>query len=42
MPRSNRRQVGLIGLYFLDPIYPFMKRLTHWPQAVLGEWQLGA
>ncbi|KAI1796648.1 UbiA prenyltransferase [Ganoderma leucocontextum] len=30
------RQVGLIGLYILDPIYPFMKRLTHWPQAVLG------
>jgi len=29
-------RLGLIGIAFLDMPYPFMKRLTHWPQLWLG------
>ncbi|KZS92133.1 UbiA prenyltransferase [Sistotremastrum niveocremeum HHB9708] len=28
--------VGLFGLFFLDTLYPLMKRVTYWPQAWLG------
>ena len=28
--------VGLFGSLVLDPLYPLMKRWTHWPQAFLG------
>ncbi|KAH7906533.1 UbiA prenyltransferase family-domain-containing protein [Hygrophoropsis aurantiaca] len=28
--------VGSVGLFFLDTVYPYMKRITYWPQAWLG------
>ncbi|GJJ14341.1 hypothetical protein Clacol_008605 [Clathrus columnatus] len=28
--------LGMIGLFFWVPLYPFMKRITYWPQAWLG------
>ncbi|KAL6302885.1 UbiA prenyltransferase family [Sparassis latifolia] len=33
---SEALRAGLFGLFFLDLLYPFMKRWTHWPQAWLG------
>lgn len=29
--------LGVFNLFVLDVIYPFAKRWTYWPQAVLGE-----
>ncbi|KAI0331430.1 UbiA prenyltransferase [Cubamyces sp. BRFM 1775] len=34
-------RVGLFGLFFLDVVYPLMKRWTYWPQAWLAmTWEL--
>lgn len=31
--------LGIFEILVLTTLYPFMKRITHWPQAWLGEWR---
>ncbi|EGN92832.1 hypothetical protein SERLA73DRAFT_190552 [Serpula lacrymans var. lacrymans S7.3] len=36
LTNSSTFILGLVGLFFLDVVYPYMKRITYWPQAWLG------